>query len=1010
MRFHVRSCWRAALVSSAAVLLSLAIVNALELVSVSDPAVAPPAGGGGDSVAPILSPDARFVLFSSTAQNLCPNASNAPIRAPFPPCMNVFLRNRTNNRTQLVSMNFPGTGGGNGDSFPAGISTNGQFVLFESRAGDLVGQDTNGCNDLFIRDLFAGTTALVSLGTNGANANGESRDAVMSLDGRYVAFVSDASNLVPGDTNRIPDVFVRDLQSNTTLAVSQGAMATNVARGGGSEGPGMTPDGRYVVFYSSATNLVAGVQTTGDIYVRDLTAATTVCCTTNARSQLYAIMGTSNAVFGNYALSEDGHYVAYLASPGVSIQSVAILLRHDLTTGSTDVVSTNANVSSVGAPSDSRDLDMTPDGRLIAFVANVLGTPGVSTCICVWDGQTGETAVASGDLSNSVPPDSICAYPTIDSSGRLVAFVSLNTNLTTNTLAGDCHLYVRNLQTDTTRLVNANQEGQGCSVSFLSPSQFTANGRFIAFQAPDGNLVPGDRNHHKDVFLRDLSADAAQLISAREPAMPSLSPAGGGGSSSWSVSSDGRFVAFATDADNVVPADTNGRRDVFVRDLVGGTNILVSVNASGLGAGNEHSMDPSISGDGRFVAFSSSANDLVAGDTNKECDVFVRDLLAKATTLVSVNTNGNGPGIKASGAPRISADGRRILFRSFAYNLAPGARYPYENLFFRDLDSGMTRALTTAGVNSESITPDGRLVAFVGTVTGSTPYLYVWDAQSGTLVHTNTTAALSKAAISPDGTRLAYATASQLYAADWQANTNWLVGDMTPSAHSGMRFSADGGFLTYASTNAQATVDTNRTYDVYLYDLHTRSKVLVSHGLGVTGAADGSSDCPDISADGRFVAYRSTANNLVSGDTNGIGDVFIYDAPSDATTLLSVSRFGAFSGNNWCFAPAFTSDGRYILFQSWSSDLVGFDFNQGNDVFAHAMFYAVITSGELPTRGPTLSWPTAIGKTYHVEFLEAMRGTNWQEADGTVAVVGERAYFTDLAPASIQRFYRVVAR
>ena len=211
--------------------------------------------------------------------------------------------------------------------------------------------------------------------------------------------------------------FVRDMQSNTTLVVSQGAIATNAATGGGSEGPEMTPDGRYVVFYSSATNLVPGVRTTGDIYVRDLIAATTVCCTTNARSELNAIMGTTNAVFGNYAISQDGKYVAYLAGPSGSTQSAAILLRHDLTTGSTQVVSTNANASAAGTPNDSRDLDMTPDGRLIAFVGNVNGTTGATTCICVWDGQTGETVVASGNLSNSVPPDSICAYPTIDSAG-----------------------------------------------------------------------------------------------------------------------------------------------------------------------------------------------------------------------------------------------------------------------------------------------------------------------------------------------------------------------------------------------------------------------------------------------------------------------------------------------------------------------------------------------------------------------------------------------------------------
>jgi hypothetical protein len=98
------------------------------------------------------------------------------------------------------------------------------------------------------------------------------------------------------------------------------------------------------------------------------------------------------------------------------------------------------------------------------------------------------------------------------------------------------------------------------------------------------------------------------------------------------------------------------------------------------------------------------------------------------------------------------------------------------------------------------------------------------------------------------------------------------------------------------------------------------------------------------------------------------------------------------------------------MFQSWASDLVGFDFNQGNDVFAHAMFYAVLTPEELPARGPTLAWPAVVGKAYHVQFLSDMRGTNWQEANGTVAIVGERAYFTDLTPPSTQRFYRVLAQ
>ena len=115
----------------------------------------------------------------------------------------------------LVSGNLSGTGGGNGNSMLGQVSTNGQFVVFQSDASNLVPNDTNGVTDIFVRDLVAGTTTLVSVSTNGGPANGASTDPVMTPDGRYVAFISSASNLVPGDTNGIPDVFVRDLVAGT---------------------------------------------------------------------------------------------------------------------------------------------------------------------------------------------------------------------------------------------------------------------------------------------------------------------------------------------------------------------------------------------------------------------------------------------------------------------------------------------------------------------------------------------------------------------------------------------------------------------------------------------------------------------------------------------------------------------------------------------------------------------------------------------------------------------------
>jgi Tol biopolymer transport system component len=200
-----------AIVSSLCALIYLALAQpfallgatgALGVLSLRDTSQTPPSGGNGDSRNPVISYNGRQVLFSSSATDLVVNeTNNTPLRASFPARLNVFLRNTTTGTTTLISVNTNASAGGNGDSLPSAISTNGQFMLFESDANDLVPGDSNGIGDIFIRDVLNGSTSLVSVGTNGSNANGSSRDAVMTPDGRYVAFVSAASNLVENDTN-----------------------------------------------------------------------------------------------------------------------------------------------------------------------------------------------------------------------------------------------------------------------------------------------------------------------------------------------------------------------------------------------------------------------------------------------------------------------------------------------------------------------------------------------------------------------------------------------------------------------------------------------------------------------------------------------------------------------------------------------------------------------------------------------------------------------------------------
>jgi Tol biopolymer transport system component len=973
-----------------------------ELISVRDSAQAAPAGGSGDSWGPVVSSNGRYILFASTANNLAPNSNSNSIPVFLAPKLNVYWRDRASGTTMLVSVNLWGTGGGNGDSVPTGVSADGRYALFESSASDLVPSDTNDLTDVFLRDLASNLTSLVSVSTNGTAGNGVCRGSTMTPDARFIAFTSAANNLVPADTNGIPDVFVRDMQSGMTTLASVGAQATNQYSLIGSEAPDITPDGRYVAFFTAAGNLVPGVANGGEIYVRDLVAATTTWASQGA----LAFLGASNIVSFNHAISADGRFVAYeacsnLAPPSVSARG--LILRFRLDTGLTDLVNTNACVQTANLE-EIHSLDMTPDGRFITFVANTNVSSG-TTCVYLWDAQSTSSTLVSGSSNGTVSANSICDWPAVDATGRFIAFLSSATNLVTNSLVGSYHLYLRDTQSGTTTLVDADINGVGSSVLPSSAPRLSPDGSLVAFECLDANLVANDRNHDYDVFLRDLSAGSIELISAHHPAFPSASANGPSAVSTLSASANGRFVAFTSDADNLVPYDTNGFRDIFVRDLELGTNLLVSVGTNGVGA-DGISTEPAISADGRFVAFTSSADNLVAGDTNKSQDVFVRDLQTGTTTLVSVNTSGAGSGNKASYSPVISTAGRFVLFRSQANNLGVAPYSPSgENLFLRDLQASVAYVLTLGGLISASMTPDGRFVAFADAAGAVGGRIYVWDSSAGARVETNFLGqTISALALSSDGSRIAcFIGSNTLAAVDRLAGTNGSINTAYPGPRPGLRFSDDGRFLAYVA--APALPATNQ---VYLYDFQARTNLLLSFGFGSAFGANGSSDSPAISADGRFVAYRSFATNLLSvADNNGVPDLFLYDRFSGTSSLLTTSRFTGLPADNRSLNPVFSGDGRTLFFQSWADDLVPQDFNHGDDVFALALLYASISS--VPGQGPTLTWPARPGETYQVQFKANLDEPVWQNVTGTVTVSGNHANLTDVAPSAEQRFYRVVA-
>ncbi len=980
----------------------------LRLVSKVDPGQIP-SGGGGGSYGPIASSNGRYVVFASTAANLCVTSNNLPIPGRIPAPLNVYMRDRLFGTNTLVSINLSGMAAGDGDSVPAAVSPDGRYVLFESSADDLVAGDTNCASDVFLRDMTAGTTILVSATADGVPGNGDSRNPAMTPDAKYVAFVSTATNLVAGDTNQLADVFVRDVQAGTTSLASVGALSTVLTAR--SDAPVITDDGRYVAFFSTATNLVSGVPAGGDVYIRDLLAGNTILASTYART---AVPSNSVTSF-NHQFSGDGRFLVYEAAD--STATFGTVLRYNLQTGLTDILGTDATVTR-GPVEEVHSLDLSDDGQSIAYIANYSTTDGNTTCLKLWDAHSGQSTIVSTNLDATVPSWTSCDFPSIDSTGRYLAFLSSATNMVTNATHGEFHLYVQDTQTGTRKLVDAGSGGVGANVSAATAPRLGPDGSFVAFECPDSTLVPNDLNKASDVFFRDVVTDVVDLISARDPALAVATPVGVSSLGPNSIGADGRYAVFASDADNIVAGDTNGFSDVFVRDLVAGTTRLVSVGSNGVSP-SAFSGEPSISADGRFVAFTSVADNLVSGDTNQLRDVFIRDLQAGATALVSINVNGLSSRWGPSYSPVLSSDARFVLFRSTASDLVPGD-HRYENVFLRDLSAQDTYILShqtnyavpwpplpPAAPPVAAMTPNGRLVV-VAETPGATPGQFcLWDSLAGAWIYTNVSpGTIIQVAISPDGNRLAYwtgATQPQLYVLDRRFGTNWALTQgivRTPSAV--LRFSPDSGVLAYNCASASGP------NQVYCYDFQARTTQLVSTAYGTDQPANGASDSPAASTDGRFIAYRSEANNIVPGDTNDQPDIFLFDRQTGRNTLLSEGQLGSRFPNNRSLAPVFSQDGSTLVFESWASDLTAGDFNQGSDVFAYTVFRAeLLPVHNLLGAGPWVSWPWSPGRSYTVEYQDFVGAPVWHEIPGSTTNIGTKAWFHDPAPAAGQRVYRV---
>jgi uncharacterized repeat protein (TIGR02543 family) len=406
--------------------------------------------------------------------------------------------------------------------------------------------------------------------------------------------------------------------------------------------------------------------------------------------------------------------------------------------------------------------------------------------------------------------------------------------------------------------------------SYSYNSSVSSDGRYVAFYSYATNLVAGDTNVYNDIFIYDRDADGNGIFEtgAGKRAITIVTIDSDGHSAAPSISSNGRYITFASVAENLVPGDTNNFDDIFFHDRdADGNDIfdetgagktattLISMAPDGVTGGNSYSVKPRISGDGRYIAFGSDATNLVSGDNNGSTDVFVYDRKTAHTERVSVATDGTEPDA-TSNSPSISSDGRYITFFSWATNLVADDSNSSVDIFLRDRVAGTTTLISVAS----------------------------------------------------DGT---------------QGN----------SGSTGPSISNDGIYIAFSSSASNLVAgDTNSSIDIFLHNRQTGNTTRVSVASDGTQGNNHSTN-PSISGDGRYIAFESDASNLVAGDTNGVSDVFVYDRRTAVTKRVSVAAEGTES-DDASNKPSISSDGSYVVFSSDGTTLVTGDTNSMADIFA----------------------------------------------------------------------------
>ena len=976
--------------------------------------------GGGGSFTPVISGGGNTVVFVSQANNLVTNDD----RLPF---LDLFVRDLSLGTTKLVNISTRGTGGGAGDSGFVSMSSNGQFIAFASTADKLVAGDTNSRSDVFVRDLAAGGTRLVSINAAGTGSTVDGAiNPVMSRNGRWVAFESTSGQLGPPKPFIIPipfELYVRDLWSNVTVMAS---VNTNGTGGGStsSRSPTITPDGRFVAFVSRANNLVPGAgNSQEEIYIRDFETQSTIWASAGVPPNLRIDPADDPLI------SDDGRFVVFTKGTG--------LFRYELPTSNTVMI---ANWFTISFKADFR-ASLSADGRWVAYQDG--------TNVWLADATAGTNILVNVTTNGAAPGDGSSFAPTLSADGQRVLFFSSASGLTTHQANGRQQIFLRDLVAGTTRLISANLSGAAANGDhFPGTVAWSDDGQIIAFESPADDLVADDLNQASDVFVRRLDTDTTECISRRIPELPSLTGAADSALVPDGVSSNASVVLFRSQDNNLVAGDTNGWADLFVRNAASNTVMLVTPLSDDI-AGTNHPLTPyaALSANGRFAAWTSAGS--------PPYQIFRKDLETGTVMVAVTNATAFSDTFQRTNLFAISPDGTRIAYERT------------NQLFIRDLVADTDTRLSSAVAGwvyfHPHFSPDGRWLAYAreNPSVNAAAMLAAYELSSGSnrLVTTypGAIATVGNFGFNQSASHLVFEAYPYLSYGTATIYTHPLAGNPTnqficyPCERPSM--SADGRYVAYVRWPSNFSLS---YCEIVLKDRQTGIEELV------TPARWSRTQIPvvAISPDARFVVFSGLSGGVVPNDTNGVSDVFVRDRLLKITTCLSVNRLGVpatgSSGN-----PVLSVDGRTVVFQSTGSDLAVADYNDKRDVFAvrighddtdgdgldddweMAFFNTLARDGSgdfdgdgVSDRGeffagtdPTnqgsvlrtttlvmqgggntaILWEAVPGRTYQVQFKNSLRDPSWSVLPGTVTAASTTGVMTDTtASGAPQRFYRLM--